>query len=195
MRVGDLGGISRQDVATRALSLFHSFAGLVCAATWRPNIATPGDDRWPEDCERGRPSYPSEVVDISGLPAASGVLDLGAGTGKLTRLLVATFGRVVAFEPAEAMSNQLATLGPEAQVLAGSAEKIPLGDASVDAVFAAEAFHWFDSERALAEIARVLRPRGTVVRMWNLPAGPAEPSIVAVDRNSRQASRTRTITD
>jgi SAM-dependent methyltransferase len=188
MRVGDLGGIPRQDLATRALSLFHSFAGLICAATWRPNIAMPAGsgDRWPEDYERGRPSYPSEVVDISGLPAASGVLDLGAGTGKLTRLLVNTFDRVVAVEPAEAMRYQLAKLCSEAQVLAGSAEEIPLADASVDAVFAAEAFHWFDGERALAEMARVLRPRGTVVLMWNLPAGPAEPSIAAVDQLVRE---------
>jgi SAM-dependent methyltransferase len=139
-------------------------------------------DRWPEDYEHGRPSYPSEVVDIPGVPLASTVLDLGAGTGKLTRLLVTTFGRVVAVEPAEAMRRRLATLCPEAQVLAGSAEEIPLADASVDAVFAAEAFHWFDGERALAEIARVLRPRGELVLMWNLPAGPTEPSIAAVEQ-------------
>jgi SAM-dependent methyltransferase len=139
-------------------------------------------DRWPEDYERGRPGYPSEVVDLLGLPTASTVLDLGAGTGKLTRLLATAFGRVVAVEPAEAMRRQLATLCPGAQVLAGSAEEIPLADASVEAVFAAEAFHWFDGERALAEIVRVLRPRGAFVLMWNLPAGPTEPSIAAVDQ-------------
>jgi ubiquinone/menaquinone biosynthesis C-methylase UbiE len=143
-------------------------------------------DRWPEDYERGRPSYPSEVVDVACLPAASTVLDLGAGTGKLTRLLVTKFGRVVAVEPAEAMRRQLATLSPEAELLAGSAEEIPLADASVDAVFAAEAFHWFDGERAVAEIARVLRPRGALVLMWNLPAGPTEPSIGAVDQLVRE---------
>jgi SAM-dependent methyltransferase len=80
------------------------------------------------------------------------------------------------------MRRLLATLCPEAQVLAGSAEQIPLADASVDAVFAAEALHWFDGERALAEIARVLRPRGALVLMWNLPAGPTEPSIGAVEQ-------------
>ena len=132
-------------------------------------------ERWPDDYERGRPGYPSEVVAIPGVPSASTVLDLGAGTGKLTRLLVTAFRRVVAVEPADAMRRVLERLCPEAQVLAGSAEEIPLADASVDAVFAAEAFHWFDGERALVEIARVLRPRGALVVMWNLPAGPTSP--------------------
>jgi SAM-dependent methyltransferase len=152
------------------------------------NIGMPAGsgDRWPEDYERGRPSYPSEVVDIPGLPAVSAVLDLGAGTGKLTRLLVTTFGRVVAVEPAEAMRRHLAQHCPDAEVLTGSAEEIPLADASVDAVFAAEAFHWFDYERALTEIARVVRPRGALVLMWNLPAGPTEPSIPAVDQLVRE---------
>jgi SAM-dependent methyltransferase len=161
---------------------------LICTAAWRPNIAMPAGsgDHWPEDYERGRPGYPSEVVDIARLPAASTVLDLGAGTGKLTRLLVTTFGRVVAVEPAETMRRRLATLCPEAEVLAGSAEEIPLADASVDAVFAAEAFHWFDGERALAEIIRVLRPRGALVLMWNLPGGPTEPSIAGVDQLIRE---------
>jgi SAM-dependent methyltransferase len=139
-------------------------------------------DRWPEDYERGRPGWPPEVVDIPGLPSAATVLELGAGTGKLTRLLVSAFGRVVAVEPAEAMGRLLVSLCPEAEALAGSAEEIPLANASVDAVFAAEAFHRFDGERALAEIARVLRPEGVLVLMWNLPAGPTEPSIAAVEQ-------------
>src|SRR6266516_2317387 len=139
-------------------------------------------DRWPEDYERGRPGWPPEVVDIPGLPSAATVLELGAGTGKLTRLLVSRFGRVVAVEPAEAMRRRLVAFSPEAEVLAGSAEAIPLADASVDAVFAAEAFHRFDGERAVAEIARVLRPQRALVLMWNLPAGPTEPSIEAVEQ-------------
>jgi SAM-dependent methyltransferase len=139
-------------------------------------------DRWPEDYERGRPGWPPEVVDIPGLPSAATVLELGAGTGKLTRLLVSTFDGVVAVEPAEAMRNLLVPGCPEAEVLAGSAEEIPLATASVDAVFAAETFHLYDGERALAEIARVLRPRGVLVLMWNLPAGPTEPSIAAVEQ-------------
>jgi SAM-dependent methyltransferase len=76
----------------------------------------------------------------------------------------------------------LVALCPDAQVLAGSAEQIPLADASIDAVFIAEAFHKFDDNRALPEIARVLRPRSTLILMWNLPAGPTEPSIAAAEQ-------------
>jgi SAM-dependent methyltransferase len=139
-------------------------------------------DRWPEDYERGRPGWPPEGVDLPGLPTGATVLELGAGTGKLTRLLVPRFRRVVAVEPAEAMRRLLVSFCPDAEALDGSAEEIPLANASVDAVFAAEAFHKFDGERAVAEFARVLRPRGVLVLMWNLPAGPTEPSIEAVER-------------
>jgi ubiquinone/menaquinone biosynthesis C-methylase UbiE len=139
-------------------------------------------DRWPEDYERGRPGWPLEVVAIPGLSPAATVLELGAGTGKLTRLLVSTFGRVVAVEPAEAMRRLLVAHCSQAEVLVGSGEDIPLPDASVDAVFAGEAFHWFHGDRALIEIARVLRPLGVLVVMWNLPAGPTEPSIAAVEQ-------------
>jgi len=138
--------------------------------------------RWYEDYERGRPGYPPEAVDVAGLPSTATVLDLGAGTGKLTRVLVSKFVRVVAVEPDDEMRRLLVALCPQAQVLPGSAEQIPLADASVDAVFAAECFHWFDNERALTEIARVLGSRGTLVLMWNVPAGPTEPSIAAVER-------------
>jgi SAM-dependent methyltransferase len=155
-----------------------------CASAWQSNVAMPAGsgDRWPEEYERGRPGYPTEVLDVPDVPTASTVLDLGAGTGKLTRLLAKRFDHVVAVEPAEAMRRLLRALAPGAEVLAGSAEAIPLPDASVDAVFAAESFHWFNGERALAEIARVLRRQGALVLMWNLPNGPTEPSIAAVDR-------------
>jgi ubiquinone/menaquinone biosynthesis C-methylase UbiE len=139
-------------------------------------------DRWLDDYERGRPGWPPEVVDIPDLSSAATVLDLGAGTGKLTRLLVSAFGRVFAVEPAEAMRRLLVTLCPGAEALAGAGEEIPLPDASVDSVFAAEAFHWFDGERALAEIARVLRPEGALVLLWNLPAAPTKPSIQAAEQ-------------
>jgi SAM-dependent methyltransferase len=89
------------------------------------------------------------------------VLDLGAGTGKLTRGLVALGLEVTAVEPLPEMRAYI----PGA--LAGSAEDIPLPDASVDAVFAGQAFHWFDPDRALPEIVRVLRPGGTVGLIWN----------------------------
>jgi SAM-dependent methyltransferase len=139
-------------------------------------------ERWADDYDRGRPGWPPEVVDIPRLQPSATVLDLGAGTGKLTRLLVSTFDRVVAVEPAEAMRRVLATASPDARVLAGRAEEIPLPDSSVDAVFAAESFHWFDGNQAIREIARVLRPGGALVLMWNLPAEPIEPSIAPVEQ-------------
>jgi SAM-dependent methyltransferase len=139
-------------------------------------------ERWPEDYERGRPGWPVEVVDIPGLPSTATVLDLAAGTGKLTRLLTRAFSRVVAVEPQDSMRHVLHALCPGAEVHAGTAEAIPLPDASLDAVFVAQAFHWFDNERALAEIARVLRPRCALVVMWNQSAGPWEPSIAAIEQ-------------
>ncbi len=138
--------------------------------------------RWYEAYERGRPGYLPEAVGIPGVPSSATVLDLGAGTGKLTRLLVSAFVRVVAVEPDDEMRHLLIALCPEAEAHAGTAEQIPLSDASVDAVFAAECFHWFDTERALAEVGRVLRPRGTLVLMWNVPAGPTEPSIADAEQ-------------
>src|SRR4029453_11034776 len=118
---------------------------------------------WAEIYERGRPGWPGEVVDLPALPSTATVLDLGAGTGKLTRLLVPAFGRVVAVEPASAMRAILGRLCPDAEALAGTGQEIPLVSASVDAVFAAQAFHWFDDERAVAELMRVLRPPGALV--------------------------------
>jgi SAM-dependent methyltransferase len=138
-------------------------------------------NHWYEDYDRGRPGYPTEVVRIPGLPSSATVVDVGAGTGKLTRLLVTTFARVVAVEPDDRMRGRLAVLCPEAETLAGSGEQMPLASASADAVFAAQSFHWFANERGLAEIARVLRPGGALVLMWNLPAGLTEPSIGAVE--------------
>ncbi|MEX2210532.1 MAG: class I SAM-dependent methyltransferase [Gaiellaceae bacterium] len=148
-------------------------------------------ERWPEDYERGRPGWPPEVVDVPGVAPTATVLELGAGTGKLTRLLVLTFRRVVAVEPEDAMRRLLEARCPGAEALAGSAEEIPLADDSVAAVFAAEAFHRFDGERALAEIARVLRPRGALVLLWNLPAGPTKPSIAAAELHLQQRGPTR----
>jgi SAM-dependent methyltransferase len=139
-------------------------------------------DRWADDYERGRPGWPPGVVDVPGLPASATVLELAAGTGKLTRLLVGTFARVLAVEPAEAMRRLLLAHCPEAELTDGSAEAIALAEDSVDAVFAAEAFHKFDGEQAVAETARVLRPGGVLVLMWNLPAGPVEPSIATAER-------------
>ena len=96
------------------------------------------------------------------------VLDLAAGTGKLTRLLVPTGAFVVAVEPVEAMRAALTRSLPEVQALAGTAEAIPLPAASIDAVAVGQAFHWFDGDAALAEIHRVLRPGGRLGLIWNV---------------------------
>jgi SAM-dependent methyltransferase len=95
------------------------------------------------------------------------VVDLGAGTGKLTRALVALGHRVTAVEPLEEMRRELETAIPGARALTGSAEAMPLADGSADVVTSAQAFHWFDHANALPEIARVLRPCGRIALVWN----------------------------
>jgi SAM-dependent methyltransferase len=129
------------------------------------------------DYELGRPGWPVEAVDAPGLPPEATVVDLAAGTGKLTRVLVERFERVIAVEPLDEMRAMLEELVPDAEALAGEAESIPLADASVDAVFVAEAFHWFGGAPAVAEIARVLRLNGTLVLMWNERGGPSVPPL------------------
>jgi SAM-dependent methyltransferase len=123
-----------------------------------------------KEYERGRPEWPDAVADAAVLPASATVLDLAAGTGKLTRILVRRFARVLAVEPDPAMRAELERLVPQAEALAGEAEAIPLADASVDAVFVAQAFHWFDVRRAIDEVARVLRRGGVLVLVWITPA-------------------------
>jgi SAM-dependent methyltransferase len=123
------------------------------------------------DYERGRPEWPEGVADVAGLPPSAEVVDLAAGTGKLTRLLARRFARVVAVEPDDA----LRALIPAGEAVAGSAEQIPLADESVDGVFCAEAFHWFDAPLAVREIARVLRPGGSLVLCFNATSGETEP--------------------
>jgi len=117
--------------------------------------------------ERGRPPYPPEALDWLLPPGARRVLDLGAGTGKLTRELVARGLDVVAVEPLEGMRAELSRVLPGIEVRAGSAEHIPLPDGSVDAVLAAQAWHWVTPERATPEVARVLRPGGPLGLVWN----------------------------
>jgi SAM-dependent methyltransferase len=117
--------------------------------------------------ERSRPGYPDDAVDWLVPADARTVLDLGAGTGKLTRALVARGLEVVAVEPLAEMRESLEAALPEVQALAGTAEEIPLPDASVDAITVAQAWHWVDPRRATAEAARVLRPGGTLGLIWN----------------------------
>src|SRR4051794_2676474 len=121
--------------------------------------------------ERGRPGWPAAALDAMadrlGLDAGSTVLDLAAGTGKLTRALVPRFASVIAVEPLDGMRAVLERVVPEARPLVGTAEAVPLDDASVDAIAIAEAFHWFEPEAAVAEMARVLRPGGGVAGLYN----------------------------
>jgi ubiquinone/menaquinone biosynthesis C-methylase UbiE len=136
--------------------------------------------------DRVRPSYLPEALDpaqeVLELDGSAEVLDLAAGTGRLTHELAQRFRRVIAVEPNDAMRRLIA----DGEVLAGTAEAIPLDDASVDAVFVGEAIHWFDAELAVPEIARVLRPRGGVARFendWFEPEPPLpKPALELLDR-------------
>jgi ubiquinone/menaquinone biosynthesis C-methylase UbiE len=123
------------------------------------------------DYERARPSYPAESIEVLrreiGVGVGARVCDLAAGTGKLTRLLVATGADVVAVEPVPGMRDQLSEVLPEIEVLDGTAEAIPFGDGAFDAVTVAQAFHWFKFDEALAEIRRVLRPGGGLAILFN----------------------------
>lgn len=122
--------------------------------------------------ERGRPSYPPDAIDWLLAPTgdwdARDVLDLGAGTGKLTTRLVERGLDVVAVDPIAEMLDVLRTTLPATPALLGTAEQIPLADNSVDAVLVAQAWHWFDPQRAVAEVARVLRPGGRLGLVWNI---------------------------
>src|SRR6266852_977864 len=118
--------------------------------------------------ERARPAYADEAVAwIAERLPFERVLDLAAGTGKLTRQLVAAGAEVIAVEPGDAMRAVLEQVVSEAQALAGSAEAIPVPDGSVDAVTVGQAFHWFRTGEALAELHRVLRPGGGFALLWN----------------------------
>lgn len=122
-----------------------------------------------EQYERARPGYPQDLLEQ--LVAEIGIarpriLDLGAGTGKLTRQLLA-FGEVTAVEPLAAMRAQLEAVVPGARSLDGNAESIPLGDGSVDVVTVGQAYHWFDQSRANPEIWRVLAEGGHLIALWN----------------------------
>lgn len=122
--------------------------------------------------ERARPSYPAEalahVAGHGGIGPGRRVVDVAAGTGKLTRLLVAMGAEVMAVEPVAAMRQWLAATSPSVVVLDGTAEDLPVGDDAADAITVAQAFHWFDAAAALAEMHRVLRPGGHLFLLWNM---------------------------
>ncbi|WP_435092508.1 class I SAM-dependent methyltransferase [Clavibacter michiganensis] len=124
--------------------------------------------------DRVRPGYPDDAVDWM-LPAgARRVVDLGAGTGKLTRLLAGRGLAVTAVEPDAQMRHVLQAASPELDVRAGSGEAIPVGDGEEDAVLVAQAWHWMDAGEAAREAARVLRPGGRLGIVWNMMDGEVE---------------------
>jgi len=121
---------------------------------------------------RGRPDYPAELAtwlrENLDLHPGRTAIDLGAGTGKFTKLLIQTGSNVIAVEPVAAMRAELAASLPGVQAVAGTAESISLEDAVSDAVVCAQAFHWFATEATLDEIHRVLRPGGKLGLVWNV---------------------------
>ena len=140
-------------------------------------MAALGFARSAEAYEVGRPGYPAAALEPLRLSSAMVVLDLAAGTGKLTRSLAAGGATVIAVEPVEEMR---AALPESVRALDGTAEAIPLDDASVDLVTVAQAFHWFDGPAALTEIHRVLRPGGRLALLWNR-RGENDPVNDAID--------------
>jgi SAM-dependent methyltransferase len=136
--------------------------------------ASTGFARSVEAYERGRPGYPAEALEPLRLSPELTILDLAAGTGKLTRPLAASGAEVIAVEPVDEMR---AALPDSVRALDGIAEDIPLPDASVDLVTVAQAFHWFDGDAALREIHRVLRPGGRLALVWNRRVEDADVNI------------------
>jgi SAM-dependent methyltransferase len=147
--------------------------------------------------ERGRPGYPPAAIDFLAARLRLGpgrtVVDLAAGTGKLTRPLLSTGAEVVAVEP---VAEMRAALPADARAVDGRAEAMPLTTASADAVTVAQAFHWFDGDAALAEIHRVLRPGGALALVWNRrrmddPLNEAIEELIAPHRPRRSTFHTR----
>ncbi len=134
-------------------------------------VAAEGFARAADAYARGRPSYPREAIEWLTRQCALGpgatVVDVAAGTGKLTEVLVPLGGTIIAVEPVDAMRAELEAALPGVAALAGTAEELPLPDGSADTITVGQAYHWFAGESALAEFARVLRPDGRLALAWN----------------------------
>ncbi len=143
------------------------------------------------DYDRYRPSPPPQMLDWLIPPGAQAILDLAAGTGAVTRELIGRAPRIIAVEPDERMRAVLTARCPEAEVLAGRGEDIPLVDASVDAVVISAAWHWLDPEVAVPEITRVLRVGGVLGVMWisRDARAPWVAEFNQLARESREADR------
>ncbi len=144
--------------------------------------------------ERARPAFPAAAVgwlcEHLEIGATTRVLDLAAGTGRLTRPLFERTRQIVAVEPMPEMRDVLHATLPAIEVLDGTAEQIPLPSASVAVVVVAQAFHWFDPERALAEIARVLEPGGRLGLVWHTPdtSDPLQRAFRAIVERNRHGA-------
>ena len=151
-----------------------------------------------DEYERGRPGYPQEavawLVEHAGLDGGSVVVDVAAGTGKLTRRLVPMVGRVVAVEPSDGMRSTLAAAVPAAEAVNATADHLPLADGAAAAVTVAQAFHWFAHDEALAEFQRVVGPGGRLAIVYNRrdleqPLQRRLEEIVSRHRGDRDAER------
>jgi SAM-dependent methyltransferase len=134
-------------------------------------IAALGFEQGADAYERGRPEYPQQAVDClleaMGVGEGSLVVDLAAGTGKFTRLLIKSQAAIIAVEPAAAMRKAFSSVLPDIEILPGSASAMPLTDNSASAITIAQAFHWFANHESLAEFQRVLKPGGYLGLIWN----------------------------
>jgi ubiquinone/menaquinone biosynthesis C-methylase UbiE len=136
-----------------------------------------GRERWKQqagsfgrvaaDYDAARPSYPAEAVGWLAGPPPQDVVDVGAGTGKFTELLVGAGHRVTAVDPADAMLGRLSVRLPMVTTTLGTAESVPLPDACADVITFAQAWHWVDQERGPVESGRLLRPGGRLALVWN----------------------------